>query len=73
MLASRDPLPIEAERWRVRLDREETTAYLGRGTVVEVRRFLAQGRLPDPPARGHILPNTDLFPRDEFARHWRDQ
>jgi len=25
------------------------------------------------PAPGKILPNTDLFPRDEFARPWRDR
>ena len=73
LLGSNEPIPIRTDEWRGRLRRPEVQAYLGPGAAAEVAARLGQARVGDPPAPGRILPNTDLFPRDEFARDWRDR
>jgi len=73
LLGSNEPIPFAPERWRGRLNRPDVLAYLGPVAAAEVASRLDQGRTGDPPAPGRIFPNTDLFPRDEFARDWRDR
>jgi len=73
LLGSNQPIPFQPDEWRARLQRPEVQAYLGPVAAAEVAARLDQGRKGDPPAPGRILPNTDLFPRDELARDWRDR
>jgi predicted membrane-bound spermidine synthase len=73
LLGANEPIPFEPDRWRDRLHRPEVLAYLGPAAAGEVAARLGQARPGDPPAPGRILPNTDLFPRDELARDWRDR
>ena len=73
LLGANEPIPLELERWLARLRRPEVLAYLGAVASAEVAARLAQARPGDPPAPGRILPNTDLFPRDELGRDWRDR
>jgi spermidine synthase len=63
LLGSNDPLPLDREAWRARL--EEASAYLGPERARDVRPRLENCR----PALREAGPevNRDLFPRDEFA------
>jgi hypothetical protein len=63
LVGSLGPVPVDREAWLRRLEAAEE--YLGKGRARTVRqRLLSVAPAGPPPA---ILPNRDLFPRDEFA------
>lgn len=63
LIGSLGPVPVDREAWLRRLDAAED--YLGRGRARTVRQRLLNVSPAGPPPA--ILPNRDLFPRDEFA------
>jgi spermidine synthase len=67
LLGSRDPLPLDVERWVGRARSMRTRWYLGERVADEVRASLETARRADPARYPARLVNEDLFPRDEFA------
>lgn len=70
LVGSRDPIRLETEAWSARALLPAIRAYLGPANTGEVFRQLSTARLADPARFAGILPNEDLFPRDEFAVPW---
>lgn len=66
VVGSDDPIPGSFDVWRARLEAPRVRAYLSSRTLESVRSKLRRLE-PVRPAPGTV--NTDLFPRDEFARH----
>jgi predicted membrane-bound spermidine synthase len=68
LIGSNEPITVDAEAWRARLESPAVAAYLGVRGVDDAERLLSDLRVMN--RRGRIQPrqvtNFDLFPRDEF-------
>jgi spermidine synthase len=64
LIGSEYPLQLDLETWLARLS--ESTDYLGELRSQQIADRL-RGLRPAAPAAAEVLPNRDLFPRDEFA------
>jgi len=63
LIGSQNPLQMDLAAWLSRLS--ATTAYLGELRAQQIADRLRGLRPAAAPAQ--VLPNRDLFPRDEFA------
>jgi len=67
LVGSRDPLPLDVERWLERARSVRARWYLGEKIADDVRASLQTARAADPARYPARRVNEDLFPRDEFA------
>jgi spermidine synthase len=68
LIGSRDPITVDLDTWRLRLEQPGVVSHLGAERAALVWRRLQEARpLAGGPRRGREQ-NEDLFPRDEF-RH----
>jgi predicted membrane-bound spermidine synthase len=67
LLGSNEPLALDPQTWQARLLSEDVAGYLGAQRVPRLLRALSSVRVPAPADPPDGL-NTDLHPRDEFAR-----
>jgi spermidine synthase len=65
-IGSNQPLPVDVAAWRARLESPEVVAYLGAATARLVLQSLETARAAGPVRGEGVLPNEDLYPRDEF-------
>ncbi|MFO0950767.1 MAG: hypothetical protein U0835_06345 [Isosphaeraceae bacterium] len=67
LIGSNDPVPLDPDAWRRRLEASAVKDYLGPEAFAECLGSLGTARPATPGAglRGEV--NTDLFPRDEYG------
>jgi hypothetical protein len=68
LIGSNDPIVVDHEAWRARLDSAPVVGYLGRSNADETRGLLDELRPLNVKQRARRQRdlNLDLFPRDEF-------
>lgn len=67
LILSNDPLSLDPETWKARLNSEQVRTYLGASPIRAIERALHAAVMADPVDPSHEF-NEDLQPRDEFAR-----
>ena len=65
LIGSNQPIELDREVWAAKFDETSLSAYLGRDVVRECLYSISQAALYTAEPE-HGMPNTDLFPFDEF-------
>ncbi len=66
LIGSNEPITLDTETWLARLADPHVQEYLGGEIVQQVTELIHTAQLPSPIPDPGLLPNRDLFPRDEF-------
>ena len=66
LIGSREPLAVDVVAWRARALEPTVRDYLGGERVLDLVPVLERLAAVEDPLDEDVLPNRDLFPRDEF-------